>query len=439
MAAPGNMDAGHIRNLLHRTVRITPSMAPHVAFWLVLISAALCLALAGMCTAWLWALGRLWSGHALLPQAKPRAVPWRTGSVLAVLVVWLVINIVVSLAYLGLTGAFHAHRKPTLTEQMVVVSLMNGLLLVAVPLTLRWTSRATLAALGLVRQDLGRQVAAGGVGFLLVAPPVYLVNWASVKIWQQHKHPLEQMVVAEPTAGIACLAFLSAVVLAPAAEELLFRGILQSWLAQVFRRRGPSSSLLHELSDAQVQAPPGTRLGEGEALSEPHAVLTLGSDGASPSRTGSDGASPSGTVAILSDAATVADPGEPDPGTRHESLAPVLLTSALFAAVHLPQWPAPIAIFFLSVGLGVVYQRTGSLIASFVMHALFNGFSTLLLFQAVLLGRSADLKTAPTATCVRIERSATAPPGQYLTADGVAPSKTFIQARFSVGAGSGRG
>jgi membrane protease YdiL (CAAX protease family) len=419
-------------------------MAPHVAFWLVLISAALCLALAGMCTAWLWALGRLWSGQPLLTQVKPRAVPWRAGSVLAVLVVWLVINIVVSLAYLGLTGAPHAHRKPTLTEQMVVVSLMNGLLLVAVPLTLRWTSRATLTALGLVRQDLGRQVAAGVVGFLLVAPPVYLVNWVSVKIWQQHKHPLEQMVVAEPTAGIACLAFLSAVVLAPAAEELLFRGILQSWLAQVFRRRDSSSAFLHELSDAQVQAPPGTRLGEGEARegeapAEPHAVLTLGSDGASPSLTGSDGASPSRSVAILPEAATVVDPDEPDSGTWHESLAPVLLTSVLFAAVHLPQWPAPIAIFFLSVGLGVVYQRTGSLIASFVMHALFNGFSTLVLFQAVLLGRPADLKAAPTATCFRIDRSATAPSDRCLSADGVALSKTFIQARFSVGAGSGRG
>ena len=43
-----------------------------------------------------------------------------------------------------------------------------------------------------------------------------------------------------------------------------------------------------------------------------------------------------------------------------DSLAPVVMTSALFAAVHLPQWPAPIAIFFLSVGLGLVYQRTGS-------------------------------------------------------------------------------
>ena len=60
-----------------------------------------------------------------------------------------------------------------------------------------------------------------------------MVNLLCVVVWKQHKHPLEQMVMAEPNAGIACLAFLSAVVLAPAAEELLFRGIIQSWLAQL--------------------------------------------------------------------------------------------------------------------------------------------------------------------------------------------------------------
>jgi hypothetical protein len=145
-------------------------------------------------------------------------------------------------------------------------------------------------------------------------------------------------------------------------------------------------------------------------------------------------------MATLPEAVTsVAAPDEPDPGPWHEPLAPVLLTSALFAAVHLPQWPAPIAIFFLSVGLGVVYQRTGSLIASFVMHALFNGFSTLILFQAVLLGRPADLKSAPTATCVCIARTVTALSGRCPSTSKVPVGKTFIQERFSVGAGAGGG
>jgi hypothetical protein len=79
-----------------------------------------------------------------------------------------------------------------------------------------------------------------------------------------------------------------------------------------------------------------------------------------------------------------------------------VITSAVFAAVHLPQWPAPLAIFFLSVGLGAVYQGTGSLIASLVMHALFNGLGTMMLFLAILAGRSTHPKPDPTATYAEI-------------------------------------
>ena len=64
----------------------------------------------------------------------------------------------------------------------------------------------------------------------------------------------------------------------------------------------------------------------------------------------------------------------------------IVLTSLIFAALHAAQWPAPIPLFLLAVGLGVVYQRTGSLLAPIVMHAVFNGFSTLMLFFVALQG-----------------------------------------------------
>src|SRR5208282_4816405 len=63
---------------------------------------------------------------------------------------------------------------------------------------------------------------------------------------------------------------------------------------------------------------------------------------------------------------------------------PILLTSILFAAMHFPQWPAPIAITVLSMALGTVYQRTGSLLASITMHATFNGINTMLLLLVAL-------------------------------------------------------
>src|SRR5262249_2633650 len=76
-------------------------------------------------------------------------------------------------------------------------------------------------------------------------------------------------------------------------------------------------------------------------------------------------------------------------GTGTSGLGGIAVTSAIFAAMHGPQWPAPIALFVLSFVIGYVYQRTGSLIAAICMHATFNGFSTLLLLGFLLVPQSA--------------------------------------------------
>jgi len=54
--------------------------------------------------------------------------------------------------------------------------------------------------------------------------------------------------------------------------------------------------------------------------------------------------------------------------------AAILITSALFASVHLGavEWHALPVLFLLSIGFGVARERTGSVIAPIVMHAAFN-------------------------------------------------------------------
>ena len=54
----------------------------------------------------------------------------------------------------------------------------------------------------------------------------------------------------------------------------------------------------------------------------------------------------------------------------------IVITSLLFAAVH-PLWMWP-PIFFLSLGLGYCYERTGNLWTSITVHCLFNSVSTFL-------------------------------------------------------------
>jgi membrane protease YdiL (CAAX protease family) len=77
-----------------------------------------------------------------------------------------------------------------------------------------------------------------------------------------------------------------------------------------------------------------------------------------------------------------ASPGEPvlsyesaaDRSLRDEATArwlAILITSALFALVHEALWMMP-PIFLLSICLGYVYERTGSLWAAIVVHTMFN-------------------------------------------------------------------
>ncbi|MHB1559097.1 MAG: CPBP family intramembrane glutamic endopeptidase, partial [Isosphaeraceae bacterium] len=55
----------------------------------------------------------------------------------------------------------------------------------------------------------------------------------------------------------------------------------------------------------------------------------------------------------------------------------ITLVSLVFGALHASQWPAPIPIFVLALGLGLVSYRTGSLLSPICMHAIFNGISTI--------------------------------------------------------------
>ena len=128
-------------------------------------------------------------------------------------------------------------------------------------------------------------------------------------------HPAEQSIRDQWSPTVAGLVLLSAVIMAPIAEELLFRGVLLGWLETV-----------------------ASRWNKGKGWGWVRTWL------------------------------------------------PNILVSVIFAAIHGPQWPAPLPLFVLSMGLGSLVQTTGRLGASIAAHMLFNGLSTLTLFVAAANG-----------------------------------------------------
>jgi membrane protease YdiL (CAAX protease family) len=308
--------------------------------------------LLGMLYAWTWAIARLWTGRALLPTNSPRVVPWAGGSVLAGLLAMFCTSVGVSTAYSAVTGR---DSRTSHLDVMLISALINCALLVVVPLMLRRTARARAEDFGLAWNRLREDAQAGFLAFLLIAPIVYAVQVLAVQIWERNEHPLERMMLENFTGPVAILAIVSAVILAPAVEELLFRGLFQGWLTRILVVKPDGPEPLASDVDGGIDEEITTETPEEE------------------SRT----------------------PLFPRIPNAVRSAVPVLLTSSLFALVHMPQWPAPVAIFLLSLGLGTLYQRTGSLVASFVLHSAFNGFSTLTLILVALHPAPLDKEVAP--------------------------------------------
>jgi membrane protease YdiL (CAAX protease family) len=349
---------------------------------LVLVSELLLVAIAA---SWVWALGRLRAGRPLLPKTPPAPVPWGIGSILAVVVVWLLLNV----GFANLIHAFvqlgekppvqppNAPRGENVVETMLVVACVNVAMLWAVPRWLQLTSGARLADLGLSRPRPFDNVVVGVVACLLLLPLIYAVQLAALRVWpmkKEHVHPVAQMLHDQPTAPVIALAVVSAVVLAPAAEELAFRGILLGWL---LRRWNSSKELIkpprEPLADLDLDLADGPARHEAEAGNQPEDLLTW-SPTAPPTRSTQHAAR---SIAAEHAALSI---------RKFAPMMPNLVTSVFFAALHWGQWPAPLAIFVLSLGLGVLYQRTGSLLAPIALHATFNGISTLFLLLSMLGG-----------------------------------------------------
>ena len=390
----------------------------------------------GALASWIWTIQRLWTDKPLLPNeplVERRKTPWGVGTVLLVLIVYVLVTRYglewYALASRGETPRNQAaapvriEKKDaehpdgdeslpwglSLTELMFAQAAISEVLIILLPGLVWLTSGARLRDLGLSLAGWRRQAAVGTVAILLLLPIVYgvqaaCVTYLDVPDREARRHPVEKMLREDPSGGVAYLAFVTAVVVAPAFEELLFRGIIQSWLVKALnrfaRREAPSPSNRHD-----VQATPAVtfQVGPPAPNAQVDPDLDLPSIDNGYWETAEELRMPDGQEItertkpdeILNSSA---DPNDPWPDTSKTPRQPrhppspfltglaIVLTSLFFAALHAPQWPAPIPLFLLSLGLGVVYLRTGSLLATICMHAIFNGISMLTLFYATLSG-----------------------------------------------------
>lgn len=238
-----------------------------------------------------------------------------------------------------------------------------------------------LSAIGLSKRSFPRGLKLGLLAALVIVPWVFLVSQATDIIYRMtdFQHPEEHellKVMTTPKELYKWLAILGAVLVAPIWEEFFFRGLLQTAITE---------SLLRMLYPYQVtpsgfpvvqspQVPPAGPVLPQDPTADPTALPSFLPPTAPP------GWPPGAPLQYASPPpAYVPQPLQVSRRPHSRALAAwisILITSTLFALVH-PLWTAPI-IFFLAVGLGYVYERSGKLWVPMTVHAAFNIISTIL-------------------------------------------------------------
>ena len=161
--------------------------------------------------------------------------------------------------------------------------------------------------------------------------PAILCLQAALAILTPYDHETLNQLQEHFSLSTVLFTWFGATIVAPVCEELIFRGILQGWLQRFNQRRDPENALLDIVGGWPVE-PIGV---EARQESEFKNV------------------------------------GKWD----RRFWLPIFISSGLFAAIHVGQGAAPIALFFFGLVLGYLYRKTGSLIPCIILHFMLNAFS----------------------------------------------------------------
>ena len=184
----------------------------------------------------------------------------------------------------------------------------------------------------------------GVIGVVIIVPPLMFVIAPLVELIYRHlhyhhptEHPFLRTLGGKPSVGVTVAIVVGACVIAPLFEELLFRGHLQTLI-----RRGIGLLFTDRLERVASPVEPATA---------------------------------SSPAPIFVDAS---------PPRSIQTWAAIIITSAIFAAIH-PAWSQPM-IFILALGLGYCYERTNNLWVPITIHAGFNSINTAIFLLSLYRG-----------------------------------------------------
>jgi membrane protease YdiL (CAAX protease family) len=225
--------------------------------------------------------------------------------------------------------------------------------------------RSLFDRIGLMLRHIPAAVQQGLVAAVIIVPLTFGSSIATEHFWSAigYHHPSEHELlkalgdVDDPR--IKLLVIVSAVVLAPAFEELLFRGFIQTaLLGSIWRMFTPRPSIVPppaSLPWMPVAPPPPPT---PQPPLQPQQL-------------------DAGVVQYATPQTESAFELRREAPRAWMRWTAVIITSLAFAAVHGELWLMP-PIFFLSLCMGYAYERAGKVWVTMLVHATFNLTSTIL-------------------------------------------------------------
>jgi membrane protease YdiL (CAAX protease family) len=391
------------------SLEITPELLeqnPWLAIALTGMSAFVVAVLMGSLVSWGFLIFKARRGEAWL-AAEPRLPRvWGLADLAIVLVLVVSCQTLFASAYVRLAGVELAglQGKAMPAAVSAVASLGN---ILAIVLTLGWLAlrfQVSPGHVGFRSQGWIHQLQIAVVTTLATLPIVYVLMAAvSIGLDTAYQHPLLDEIRATATLGSYLLGVLTAVVLAPLAEEFLFRVMLQGWM-QSWSVSSLSEIILGASSEQRVSA----RISDlivADVVSEPQArtqaadaTAELNADSVPPTLQPLNSSLHESTssLAPLSRAEKQPNESQPDPSLMDDLLArtppvwPSLITGVLFGLAHWGYGLSFIPLIILGIVLGLVYRATNSIWPCFFIHLALNATSMLGLGLSILVER-ADL------------------------------------------------
>jgi membrane protease YdiL (CAAX protease family) len=354
--------------------------------WLV-AAARLALGRGWLPRPWRNALARAMAAAGLnagLPLVAPRPrrpVPWAFFDLVALVGFWLIVSAVVGGVFRRagwLPAETHLDRWEMLPARVALaynVAVPLVTMAISLPIIALRTG-ATLRDLGVEPRELAADVRLGLIALVMLAPPVYGVQALLVTWWKPSEHPLIVLVRQAPHWDVFLWLCLSAGVVAPLVEELLFRVLLQGFLEKAVAWRGPVHELVFGASPPPADERPATSKCEApprgsasmDALAGPIAVPHEDAAGVT-------AIPPEERMVPAACVASAECSSGEFPPSGGQGWLPAGLSAILFGLMHYSHGPDWIPLIGFGLGLGYLYRQTHRLGPCCVVHAAFNGLS----------------------------------------------------------------